>query len=194
MFIRQKGWKNSIEYLNTKADIYRVIKLTKFDGGHHLKEGLYYGQLLDGKRDGYGIVYCTHQCNEPYLYECEWKQGIPINQGRYIRIFQDQWWKYEGTINETYTLTGYGSELVENGYQYQGEWKQGNQHGQGKALYLDGQSYDGGWEFGSWHGEGRYTKQFGLYQTGQWNENKAVGIHKLFTKEGLLIKREDHGF
>ncbi|TNV80902.1 hypothetical protein FGO68_gene3508 [Halteria grandinella] len=181
----------SLQQINAKADIYRVVDLTKFEGTHDLKEGIYYGQLLDGKRDGYGIVY-TNQFGYPYLLECEWKQGIPVNQGRYIRISYNEWRKYEGTIDQSYKLTGQGSRHDKDGYQYTGEWKQGNRHGQGKEIWASGKYYEGGWKDHRKHGQGRETEASGEYCEGEWTDDNKVGLHKYFTKEGVLVKTKEH--
>lgn len=82
--ISEIGWKWSLDVLNTKADILRSVDWVKFEGTQrrgkdNLKEGIYYGQLLNGKRDGFGIVYTTDFYDHPWLYECEWNEGVPMN-------------------------------------------------------------------------------------------------------------------
>ncbi|TNV80872.1 hypothetical protein FGO68_gene7785 [Halteria grandinella] len=180
----------SLQQINAKADIYRVVDLTKFERGHNLKEGLYYGQLVDGKSDGYGIVYTT-KFGDPYLLECEWKQGIPVNQGRCIWILANKWRKYEGTIDKSLKLTGQGSNYNEGGYQYTGQWKQGSRHGQGKEIWA-GKYYEGGWKDDKKHGQGKKIQKSGEYCEGEWKDGHKVGVHKYFSKEGVLIKTKEH--
>ncbi|TNV81531.1 hypothetical protein FGO68_gene13352 [Halteria grandinella] len=213
--ILQFGWKWSLSQLNEKASTTRTIKWTSFEGANRtngyctLQEGVYYGQTLGGKRDGWGIVYCTDTGNRQFLYECEWKQGTPAN-GRYIFIVDNKWYKYEGTLDHYYALTGTGSMHREDGHQYYGEFKQGhyhgqghykwpsgnsydgefqndNMHGQGKFNWPNGDSYDGAWENDNKHGQGRLTYANGEYEDGQFENDKLIGVSKYYSKEGKLI-------
>ncbi|TNV72534.1 hypothetical protein FGO68_gene1495 [Halteria grandinella] len=149
--------------------------------------------MLDGNRHGYGIVYTTDRNADcPNLYECQWHKGIPI-EGRYINIWSDDntWRKYEGTLSHTYRLHGQGSEHWEDGWSYQGGYKEGNQHGQGKIIWSGGSGYEGGWKDGWQHGQGRQTDKQGGYHEGQWEEAKAIGVHRYYDKEGQLLKIYD---
>ena len=76
-YIRSKGWGLTFAKLKEKNDSQRVVDWNAFEGAKRgdwvdLIEGVYYGQMLNGKRDGYGILYCTNTTNYPFLYECEW--------------------------------------------------------------------------------------------------------------------------
>jgi len=103
-YILQFGWKWSLSQLNEKATTSRTVEWTTFEGASRgskrtaLKEGVYYGQTVDGKRDGLGIVYCTDTIGDPFLFECEWKEGTPVT-GRYIWIYDNKWRKREGTLD-----------------------------------------------------------------------------------------------
>lgn len=126
---------------------------------------MYYGQLLNGKRDGYGISYCTNSLNSPYLHECQWKEGTPI-QGRYIEVVDNKWYKYEGALDAQYLESGLGCSLYE----------------------ITGEMYEGtcfrGWQ----HGEGKRTHSNGDYQIGEYEKGRPVGTHRHFDKKGELIK------
>lgn len=109
--------------------------MQKFEGADRgrycdgdLQRGLYFGQLLDGVRDGYGTVCCTDIFGNPWLYECEWRQGSPV-QGRYVKIQWHKWYQHEGTLDKHYVLTGTGSFTRDDGYSYKGQWRQGKKHG-----------------------------------------------------------------
>ncbi|TNV82091.1 hypothetical protein FGO68_gene1905 [Halteria grandinella] len=198
-FILKSGWKWSLAQLNAKTDMSRVVEWTTFEGAKRgngfgdLQQGIYYGQMLDGKRDGYGVVFCTATNNEAWLYECEWKQGTPVNNGRFIWIYTDNnWRKYEGPLMSDYLITGTGSWQHKDGDSYQGELKQGNRHGQGKYNWPDGRSYQGEWKDGQRTGQGRFTNADGTYNEGEFTVNKQVGVHKYYTKEGVFTKEQDH--
>lgn len=93
-----------MQQLNAEADISRIVKWSDFEGVVRkggmaaLDFGGYLGQMKEDMRDGYGIVYSTIIGN-PCLFECLWKENSPM-QGRYIRIENNKWEKYEGTLNE----------------------------------------------------------------------------------------------
>jgi hypothetical protein len=65
----------------------------------------------------------------------------------------EKWCFFEGTIGESYLLTGTGSERDEDGIIYSGEWKQGKKHGSGKET----------------------ASQSGEYSTGKWKEGVKIG-------------------
>ncbi|TNV82328.1 hypothetical protein FGO68_gene6383 [Halteria grandinella] len=140
-YISANGWRMSLDQINEKADIIRTVERIKFNGAkrdgdfNDLIEGTYYGQILNGKRDGYGIVYCTDTYNDPWLYECEWKEDTPI-KGRCILIVQNKWRKLEGRIDETYLITGIGSLEDEDGTQIYGEFIQGELANKGKIKAI----------------------------------------------------------
>ncbi|TNV82234.1 hypothetical protein FGO68_gene9293 [Halteria grandinella] len=148
--------------------------------------------MVDGKRDGYGIVYSTTHDNNTWLYECEWKQGSPVNKGRYIWILNNKWRKYEGPLMNGYLLTGTGSMQNEDGHSYQGDYKQGERQGQGQWNWSNRDSFLGQWQNDSRIGQGRYTNADGTYYEGEWMGDKQVGVHKHYNKDGVLTKEQDH--
>ncbi|TNV81285.1 hypothetical protein FGO68_gene8430 [Halteria grandinella] len=174
-YILQFEWKWSLEQLNSKADIERKVQWSEFEGTqrskgwHQLKQGFYYGQMLDRKRHGYGIVYTTDTGGDPYYLECQWDRGRPI-EGRYIGIWGNKWYMYEGSMDEAYTLSGIGNYRNENGEKYEGGYKEGKRNGQGRQTYPSG-----------------------AYSEGEYWECRQVGIHKYYSKEGVLTKSFDHG-
>ncbi|TNV82295.1 hypothetical protein FGO68_gene17358 [Halteria grandinella] len=174
-YILDKGWNWSLQQLNKIAlNIPRQAEWTAFEGAKRengwseLKAGIYYGQLnLQGKREGYGIVYCTSSNDQPWLYECQWKQGCPINDGRYIQILDNKFKIFKGTLDESYGLTGKGIMIKEDGEIFEGDWQKGKQHGQGKI-----------------------TEQNGSYREGKWsNGKKQEGTFKNYNKDGIRKDR-----
>ncbi|TNV82351.1 hypothetical protein FGO68_gene14805 [Halteria grandinella] len=131
-FIAMQRWNWPIEWLNSKADSNRKAQKSNFEGADRgkgwpkLKEGIFYGQMLNGKRDGYGIVYSIDSDNNPWLYECEWSMGLPTNEGRYVWILNNQWRKAKGTINQNYLMHGIGCRQDEDGFMEKGEYNQGD--------------------------------------------------------------------
>ncbi|TNV80949.1 hypothetical protein FGO68_gene13658 [Halteria grandinella] len=196
LFIEAHGWKWSLVQLNALAQT--QAHWAVFEGAQRgeqsaLEKGLYYGEMADGKRQGYGIVYTTSTYGDPFLYECQWSRGVPINEGRYIQIYKEKWDKIEGTMNSTYTVTGEGTEHYEAGGSYQGGWLLGKCHGQGKIVYVDGKCYEGGWQEGKCHGRGREYYKGGEYREGEWRRGKGVvGVVRYYNKQGQLVKVYNH--
>lgn len=64
-FLMSHGWARTITELNNSADIKRVVQWSEFKGADRGKtaspliKGVYYGQMLEGRRDGYGYLYST---------------------------------------------------------------------------------------------------------------------------------------
>ncbi|TNV80690.1 hypothetical protein FGO68_gene13408 [Halteria grandinella] len=149
-YILEHGWKWSpqvqqIGQGNRSTQWVTFEGQERGSGWYPLQKGFYYGQMIDGQMDGFGILYCTDAKNTPWLYECEWKQGIPINEGRYIFIKDNKWTSFEGTMDESYLLTGEGRESNEDGRQYAGSFKKGRRHGKGTEMHSNGLIVEGQW-------------------------------------------------
>lgn len=115
--------------------------------------------MLNGKRDGKGIVYTTDTNSCPFLFECQWLQGTP-KKGRYTVIYNSNVWrKRDGETLEYYGLTGIGTQFDE-----------------------DGSGYHGGYVNASKQGKGRWTLANGDYNEGEWKDDEPVGEHKYYNK------------
>ncbi|TNV80923.1 hypothetical protein FGO68_gene265 [Halteria grandinella] len=194
-YANSQEWRKTIYELNTKADINRPLNQTELevikreDGRPQLLPGEYYGQMLNGKRDGYGIVLCIDDQKRAHFYACEWKDGYPIKDGRHV-MTDSQWRKFEGTFDAQLFLTGKGKMIAEEGEEYEGEWKQGKFHGPGTLKKSTGWSFTGYWKEDKMHGSGIETEASGEYCEGVWNENLKVGEHRYYSKDKVLIKTE----
>ncbi|TNV80971.1 hypothetical protein FGO68_gene17687 [Halteria grandinella] len=132
--------------------------------------GNYFGQCINGIRDGYGLVYCKTTNGVPYLFECQWDMGTP-QKGMRLIILKNQWKKYEGSFDKKYYKIGFGIESNQEGRKYEGEFMKGQYHGKGKKTFPNGE-----------------------YQEGQYFETKPVGTHMRFSREGWLIERISYDF
>ncbi|TNV82651.1 hypothetical protein FGO68_gene16926 [Halteria grandinella] len=82
------GWMWSLQELNQLAKNeaqWAVFEGKKSEGSVVFEQGVYYGEMLDGNRHGYGIVY-TADTGGAFLFECQWDKGIPV-EGRHIVIW-----------------------------------------------------------------------------------------------------------
>ncbi|TNV82078.1 hypothetical protein FGO68_gene410 [Halteria grandinella] len=198
----------TVSRLNENSKQLKEIKQMPFED-KWIKGGIYYGQCVDGLRNGYGLLYCTND-GDPFLFECEWGDTV---KGRQIWIEGDKYMKFDGQFDEGYLRTGNGSWLQEDGVTYLGEWKDDQKHGFGKFTWLSGAIYEGEWVNGKkqgqgryrwpddkifegeWkedkrHGRGRITMQNGDYQIGMYEYGKNTGVHNYFSREGKLIEKQ----
>jgi len=157
----------TVDKIYAHGDINREITWGKFEGKQrvngepNLFPGEYFGQVLNGKRDGYGILLCTDDKGRAHFYAFKWKEDYPINQGTLI-ISGKHFFKYKIFLDKSFLQTGQGSLVVEADREYLGEWKKGKFHGNGKLTWKDGSSYEGAWKEGLKHGHGIETDASGM--------------------------------
>ena len=59
---------------------------------------------------------------------------------------------------------------------YEGETKNGKEHGKGKLIWADGNSYDGDFRDGKCHGKGKLIWANGDSYDGEWENDKRHGF------------------
>ena len=80
--------------------------------------------------------------------------------------------------NEADKLREKGLPYHPNGtIEYEGEWDEGDRHGNGVSFHPDGKvEYDGGWRYDKYHGKGvRYNSNGAVMHDGMWEYGKFVG-------------------
>ena len=91
---------------------------------------------------------------------------------------------------------GQGTETYPNGEKYIGEWKDGGKNGQGTFTTPDGEKYVGEWKDNKFHGQGTYT-----FGKGEFDGNKYVGEFRedeiwnitVYDKNGNIIDKYVNG-
>jgi len=84
----------------------------------------------------------------------------------------------EGDCENGYGIEGrHGPEGGLNDYdRYEGEWKNGQRHGQGVCSYSSPTAtYKGEWKDDMYHGQGTLTGDYGYSYTGEWKNGKRHG-------------------
>ncbi|TNV80465.1 hypothetical protein FGO68_gene16597 [Halteria grandinella] len=187
-----------IKRLKARENDSHPVAWSRFEGArdrHDLLDfvagGIYYGQLVEGVREGYGVLYCTNSDGDQMLYECEWELGLPVS-GRMKELFNGKWSKYEGRFDAHYSQTGVGTWSNEDGHKYQGQFLKGDRQGQGKYTWPDGQVYEGRWREGKKHGSGKLTYANGSFKIGEYVDDREVGRHQKYSKVGNLIVDTDY--
>lgn len=92
-------------------------------------------------------------------------------------------WVYEGELKDG-KQHGQGKINWNSGDMYVGEWKDGKRTGQGKYTYTSGDMYVGEWKDGKRNGQGKYTFTNGDTVEGIWNE-RDIGSE--LTKRELVF-------
>ena len=71
-----------------------------------------------------------------------------------------------------------------NAWKYDGEWKDGNMHGQGRMQFADGWEYAGAFFMGTMHGQGTLVYPDTTVYEGQFKNGKMDGFGKLTYPDG----------
>ena len=71
-----------------------------------------------------------------------------------------------------------------NAWKYEGEWKDGNMHGQGRMQFADGWEYAGAFVMGTMHGQGTLVYPDTTAYEGQFKNGKMDGFGKLTYPDG----------
>ena len=93
-------------------------------------------------------------------------------------------------------LTGYIKFKTPNGSIYEGDYVNGDLHGQGKATHSDGTVYKGEWKNGLQHGKGKHTESVEV--TNVTEEWQVTTVNEMFQKksyeyQGEWKKGQQHG-
>ncbi|TNV86130.1 hypothetical protein FGO68_gene5128 [Halteria grandinella] len=177
----------------------KEVKVLEFEGNEFYQSGgTYYGECVEGLRDGWGMLYCIRKDGDQCFFDCEWSQGVPV-QGKRMLICEDQWQFYEGQFDARLLRTGTGRNEHEDGKTYQGEYIDGQLNGHGKIKYANGASYEGEWKDGNFHGQGKYTWINGDTYQGEYRDHSKHGLGKYIYAYGATFEGEyrdgnKHGF
>ncbi|CAD8095667.1 unnamed protein product [Paramecium sonneborni] len=169
----------------------------KFYGlGLHIFDSLYFGELINDLKYGYGEEYFP----EGDIYKGQYKNGVPNGKGKYIwkngnsyqGEFQNglRWgegfWEqktekgiqfYKGQyVNDK--KNGHGHFHYSNGTEYIGEFNEDQRHGFGQIIWPEKAMYKGNWKYGLMDGEGIYTNENNKLQ-GIWKNNQFISQEKV---------------
>ena len=96
----------------------------------------------------------------------------PAQQGRQVITYNNA--RYEGEVRDG-KEHGQGVLTWNNGTRYDGGWRNGRHHGQGTKTWTDGRRYDGDWRDGELDGSGTYTWADGGHYQGGFRAGKLHG-------------------
>lgn len=82
------------------------------------------------------------------------------------------------------TYTGRAHLRWPDGRVYEGEWRDGQPHGEGLARHPDGTRYRGHWQQGKRHGQGELTTPDGGHYQGEFHQGARQGEGTMTSAEG----------
>ncbi|AVK74930.1 Morn repeat domain containing protein [Pandoravirus quercus] len=157
------------------------------------KRGTYWGDLVDGKPHGYGVMLIPplrepgdggddqqqqhgQSVQPPALakldcYEGEWNNGIISGYG-ICRWACGMRYKGEYRDNDRH---GCGVQTWPNGARYEGGRKNGQRHGYGVHTWASNNQYLGEWVDDRMHGHGIYRWADGMHCEGRYDNNRLTG-------------------
>ena len=135
---------------------------------------LFYRRNYNGSKNGKWGWYKDGDEKKNYKYVGEIKNGKPNGRGVSTSTFYPGK-KMEGEWKDG-ELHGQGTETVPYGGKYVGGWKDGKEHGQGTLTIgkgkFEGDKYEGDWKDGKQHGQGTFTRPDGKKYEGEWKDDE----------------------
>merc|ERR1712146_482981 len=95
--------------------------------------------------------------------------------------------KYVGQLNMLNQPHGKGVITIDDGFIYDGDWKNGKMEGHGAMKYLNGDKYDGEWKNFKKEGRGAMKYANGREYIGDWKNGKRHGKGVYKDKKGELL-------
>jgi len=149
---------------------------------------VYTGRWLNGTKHGWG----TYTFADGSVYEGSWLHDLRHGPGGTMReanggVFRGEYRKgrrLKGTYEwpptavsaaATTTASAEDSSVVAVVDTYDGEWQDGQPHGEGTMVTAQG-VYTGGWSAGKKHGEGTFKGTNGDTHRGEYRNNRPNGL------------------
>lgn len=139
-------------------------------------------------RPGHGVL----QAPNGEEYNGEWEDGIREGKGKAkLPRFQNSVFVgfvvYEGQFKDG-NWHGEGTVLYPDGAKYTGPFKEGAYHGHGIAEYADGSVYDGEWESNVKCGSGLLQYPDGQRYEGEWKDDLQDGKGTYTQARGVVYQ------
>jgi hypothetical protein len=143
--------------------------------------GLYEGQVLNGKRHGTGKFSANAGKKR---YEGEWKDNCFHGWG----ILESDVERYDGIWSNGEFKSGIVCKEIGIAELYEGEWRDGERNGKGRLSGRLGEIYEGMWKNGKRNGFGKQVYVNGKVYEGEWSENYENGFGKLIYPDGNVYE------
>lgn len=130
----------------------------------------YFGQLVMGKRHGYGTMVIDDGTIGAPRYEGRFVDDLRHGQG--ILVWTDGR-KYCGQFARG-RFHGEATMIWPDRRSYVGQYCDNRKHGTGTFRWPDGRCYRGQWLSGTRHGVGTYTNARGMTRVGDWDRDRPL--------------------
>lgn len=156
---------------------------TKYTGYGTCKiaNGEYTGELVNGVRQGYGVMTFSNRD----IYDGDWDNGSMHGMGRYKfwnKTKERYTHSYKGEFNHG-VREGKGKMEYSNHDVYQGTWQNDHRTGDGICWFADGSVFHGVWKFDQMI-RGVFRRPNGELYDGELKDGKYNGYGKLFWPSG----------
>lgn len=154
-------------------------------GSCKLENGVYTGEIVEGIRQGYGVMNFTNYD----VYDGDWDNGKMHGHGvyKFWDSKKDRIGKtYEGQFNHG-VREGVGRMDYSNHDVYQGTWQNDHRTGDGICWFADGSVFHGIWKFDKMI-RGVFRKSNGELFDGELKDGKYHGYGKLFWPSGIWFE------
>ena len=166
-------WRNQSSnlssYVNNRSSSYSGGRTTSASSNYHrASDGAqYYGDFINGKREGKGISRYSDGSNYTGEYLHDKRHGgggyTYPNGTEYVGFWEND--KRHGKGEMTYL----------NGDVYTGFWENDKRHGWGMMTYPNGEKFDGFWKEDQRHGKGEIIYADGKKVCGTWENGELIG-------------------
>lgn len=147
---------------------------------------VYYGETLDGKAYGYGILYKKSDYEVTSIgFFNSLESSYMIKGSAYF----DDGSYYTGEFKDS-RFNGLGTYVSPDGEKYMGEWKDGKLNGEAVCYYADGGEYTGMFVNGEKCGQGTYLYSDGSVYEGEWVDNTENGRGTYISNSGWMYEGE----
>ena len=146
----------------------------------------YIGEIKNGKRDGYGILYGNKKIEGKWKEDKIEKYGISTFQGTDGNIFNFVG-KFNNNLNSD--KIGFACPEKENGYIYFGQINDGQSQGYGMQFYSNDDKFVCNFSGNDKNGMGVHIDKNKNIEIGYFNNDKKVGEFNCISSDGKLSKK-----
>ena len=136
----------------------------------------YIGQLVNGKKNGNGIIYYV----SGNRYEGDWKNDKKEGKGI---LYLNDGERYEGDWKND-KKEGKGIFYFKNGDKYEGDWKNNKLEGKGILFFYNGDKYEGDFKSDKKEGKGIYYWKNNCKYEGDWKNDIKEGKGIFYYNDG----------
>ena len=159
----------NLDILNTDSGKTILSKDGNFGIKNFKSGGIYIGNIVDRKCDGYGKYYTPDDYIIYGIFKNNYLQNYGIIEKKRKKI------SYEGEFFKN-NYDGYGIEMFGDGSIYYGEYLKNKKHGIGTYIWNNNDKYQGEFKNGLPDGLGYYNDSINRSYSGEWKNGKINGL------------------